>query len=502
MSVDVRNAISTQIDAAHAIPLGQILAHHGASAPNAPALTIGDETLTFPELDARANRRARLLQALGVSQNDFVVVALANGVEFYETSFAIWKLGATPAIVSHRLADPELEAIVALADPSLIIGVPPDRAPGRTSITAGVVTSGFSDAALPDALAPYWKAMTSGGSTGRPKLIVDHMPGQYDPASTAAGQIVGDVVLNPGPLYHNAPFSCAHFGLFSGGHVVEMQRFDAERALALIEKHKVGWVNLVPTMMHRIISLPEAVRLAYDVSSLRVVFHMAAPCPVWLKHAWIDWLGPERIFELYGGTERQGATVISGTEWLERPGSVGKVQPGAQMRVLRDDGSECAPGEIGEIYFLPDAGRNASYHYVGAEPRSAGAWESLGDLGHVDADGYLYLSDRRSDLILVGGANVYPAEVEAALDSHPMVACAVVIGLPDSDLGQRVHAIIEPKLGTAPCAEEIIAHARERIAITKTPRSVEFVSGPLRDDAGKVRRAALREARLAATSQT
>jgi bile acid-coenzyme A ligase len=225
---------------------------------------------------------------------------------------------------------------------------------------------------------------------------------------------------------------------------------------------------------------------------------MASACPVWLKQAWIDWIGPDPVFELYGGTERQGMTIISGREWLQKKGSVGKVQPGAAMRVLDADGAECPPGQIGEIYFRPDSGRNATYHYVGAEAKAAGEWESLGDLGHMDEDGYLFLADRRTDLILSGGANIYPAEVEAAIDSHPDVLTSAVVGLPDDDLGQRVHAIVQRREGGEVSSGDLIAHLERQLVRYKVPRSIEFSTTPLRDDAGKVRRSALREERVRA----
>ena len=480
------------------IPIGQLLAHHAAIDPHRPAVTYGDEVVSRAELDARSTRRARMLREAGIGLGDVVTVALPNGLEFYETTFALWKLGAIPNIVSAKLPDAELGAIVQLADPKLVIGVEPARLPGRSVLPSGVAAdASLSAEALEPAVSPHWKAMTSGGSTGRPKIIVDHMPGVYSPDAAALLQQPGDVLLNPGPLYHNAPFASMMTGLFTGAHVVEMGRFDASEALRLIGRHRVQWVNFVPTMMNRIWKLPEEERSAADMSSLRIVFHMASACPEWLKAAWIDWLGPDRIFELYGGTERQGMTIISGREWLERRGSVGRVAPGSRMRVLNAEGHDCAPGEIGEIYFLPEAGRNATYHYIGADAKAAGEWESLGDLGRMDADGYLYLVDRRTDLILSGGANVYPAEVEAALDGHDEVLSSAVVGLPDDDLGQRVHAIVQRREGSTLSTADLLAHVGRNLARYKVPRSVEFVTTPLRDDAGKARRSALRDERVA-----
>jgi bile acid-coenzyme A ligase len=257
----------------------------------------------------------------------------------------------------------------------------------------------------------------------------------------------------------------------------------------------VEWVLFVPTMMQRIWRLPEAVRARYDLSSLRRVMSTGAPSPAWLKRAWIDWLGPERIFEAYGGTERTGGTMISGSEWLAHPGSVGRPTLGRRIRIQRPDGSECAPGEVGEVFMMPPGGRGTTYRYIGAEPVAArDGWETLGDMGWLDAEGFLYLVERKSDMILVGGANVYPAEIEAALDAHPAVRSSAVIGLPDDDLGNRVHAIVD---APAPVdADELRAHLAQHLAHYKIPRSFEFVSEPLRDDAGKVRRSALREERL------
>jgi bile acid-coenzyme A ligase len=395
------------------------------------------------------------------------------------------------------LPDAELGAIVQLADPKFVVGADPARLPGRRVLPAGASVDPTTSAEpLPTAVSPHWKAMTSGGSTGRPKIIVDHRAGVYDPQAPVMLQQVNDVLLNPGPLYHNGPFVFMMTGLFTGAHVVEMGRFNAAEALKLIAQHRVQWVNLVPTMMTRIWKLPEAERLAADVSSLRVVFHTASACPIWLKEAWIDWLGPDRIFEAYGGTERQGSTLISGREWLGHKGSVGKVAGGARMRLLNASGEECAPDEIGEVYFLPEGGRNSTYHYIGSEAKADGEWESLGDLGRIDADGYLYLVDRRTDLILSGGANIYPAEIEAALDAHDEVLSSAVVGLPDEDLGQRAHAIVQRRPGSKLSSDSLLAYLGQYLARYKVPRSLEFIDSPLRDEAGKVRRAALRDERV------
>jgi bile acid-coenzyme A ligase len=227
---------------------------------------------------------------------------------------------------------------------------------------------------------------------------------------------------------------------------------------------------------------------------------MAAPMPPWLKQNWIDWLGPERIYELYGGTERQGATIITGVEWLAHKGSVGKIGDTSRLRIIGEDGNEVPLGETGEIYFLPNEGAGSTYHYLGAEPkRRPDGWESLGDIGRLDAEGYLYLGDRLADMILRGGANIYPAEVEAAVSAHPDVRQCVVVGLPDAELGQRIHAIVELNEGkdAQALADGMGAFLSERLSRYKHPESFEMVAVAPRDDSGKVRRTLLRDERAA-----
>lgn len=481
------------------LPMGALLAHHAHKALARPAVTFDDITVTYAELDAKSNRKARQFAALGVGEGDIVTLALPNGLEFYEAAFGIWKLGATPNVVSSRLPAAELHSIVELARPRLVIGETAARIDGWNFLPAGAEPGGETSAdALPTRIAPRWKIMTSGGSTGRPKLIVDNQPGVYDPTLVSLNRSPGETTLNPGPLYHNSPFAFSMRALFTGGHVVEMGRFDALRALQLIERHKVSWVNLVPTMMSRIWKLPPAQRDAFDLSSLKTVFHMASVCPPWLKEAWIGWLGPERIFEIYGGTEVMGMTLITGSEWLTHRGSVGKVLPGYQMRILDEEGRVCAPGEVGGIYFLPDGGRNSTYEYIGAQAKASGDWETYGDLGHMDEEGYLYIADRRTDMIISGGANIFPAEVEAALEQHPDVRSAIVIGLPDADLGQSTHAIVQvgEDARARTDADALRAFLGDRLVRYKIPRTFEFSAEHLHDDAGKARRSQLREARL------
>jgi bile acid-coenzyme A ligase len=462
------------------------------------AISHGADALTWEQLERGANRRARAFAAKGVKAGDFVAIGLPNGNAFFETSFAIWKLGATPSSLSWRLPRGEAAAVLDILKPTLVVGGEADwDAPN--SLPADFTPEGMSDEPLSSPVARYWKAMTSGGSTGRPKVILDHTPAVVD---TAAAPILGIrqgvALLNPGPLYHNAPFIVSHVALFAGGRLTGMVKFDAEETLRLIAANQIQWVNFVPTMMHRIWSLPEAVRNRYDLSSLEVVFHMAAPMPPWLKEKWIEWLGPEKIWELYGGTERQGTTVISGVEWLSHKGSVGKIGESSALRIIGEDGNDVPTGESGEIYFLPTEGAGSTYHYLGAKPkRRPDGWESLGDIGRLDAEGYLYLGDRLADMILRGGANIYPAEVEAAVMAHPQVHSCVVVGLPDPEFGQRVHAILE--LTGSVDAQSVIDgmgdFLSDRLSRYKHPESFEIVSFSPRDDAGKVRRTLLRDER-------
>ena len=476
------------------MPIGAAIRALAERDPTRPAITHEGRTVSREDLERRTNRLARAYADLGVGQDDLVTIALPNGIEFYEAAIAAWKLGATPQPVSARLPAREREAIVELADPPLVVGVEADAHPGRTTLPQHFEPDGSSsDDPVPDRVAASWKAPTSGGSTGRPKIIVAGEPGQTDPDTAGLAAVFGmtpnGAHLVPGPLYHNAPFAFSMQGLFCGAHLVVLTRFDASTALELIERHRIDWTLLVPTMMLRVWRLPEEERLSRDVSSLRGILHLAAPCPAWLKEAWIDWLGADVIWELYAGTEAQGVTIISGSEWLEHRGSVGK-PVGCEMQVLDPDGQPVPAGEVGEIWMRRPGGDRPSYRYIGAEARVRDeGWESIGDLGSIDADGYVYLADRRTDLILSGGANVYPAEVEAALEEHPGVLSCAVVGMPDDDLGQRVHAVVQAEPGVTD--DDLRSHLADRLVRYKIPRSFELVDQPVRDDAGKVRRSAL-----------
>jgi bile acid-coenzyme A ligase len=467
-----------------------------AALPHAPAVTCGEATLSRSDLDRRSDALAVEFRRMGVGAGDMVTVALPNSVDWFVSTVALWKLGATPQPVSARLPGRELEAVVSLADPVVVVGVDPDVLPGRTCLPVGYrAPEPDGPVELPDVVSQAWKAPTSGGSTGRPKLIVAGDPGVIDPSVESALLLSRDgCLVMPGPLFHNGPIVWACMALLHGSHVVVLPRFDAEATLSALAAYQADVVYLVPTMMKRIWNLPPEVRSAYDLSALRVVWHLAEPCPPWLKEAWIDWLGPERIYELYAGTEAQLRTVITGTEWLEHRGSVGR-PVGGEVQICDPDGTVLPPRAEGEVW-LRSARSTPAYRYVGAEARTRpGGWESLGDMGWLDEDGYLYLGDRAKDMILVGGSNVYPAEIESALNEHPLVRSCAVVGLPDDDRGNRIHAIVEADPTTV-TIDELMAFTAERLVAYKRPRTIEFVDTPLRDDAGKVRRSALRSERI------
>jgi bile acid-coenzyme A ligase len=475
-------------------PLGVALSHLAEIAPDRPALIHEGTTVSRRELDQSSNRLARAYADLGVGQDDLVTIGLPNGVEFYEAVLAAWKLGATPQPMSPKLPAAERTALIELANPALVVGIDAAEAGDRPAVPAGFRPSTeLSADALEPRVAASWKAPTSGGSAGRPKLILATSPSLLEhiaPFAALVGMAPEGVQLVTGPLYHNAPFMFSSVGLLTGCTQVIMTRFDAAESLRLVEKHGVDWMYAVPTMMNRIWRLPEAERTGPDLSSLRTLIHMAAPCPPWLKEAFLDWLGPERVLELYAGTEAQAGTVIRGDAWLTHRGSVGRPVLG-EIQVLASDGTPAPTGEVGEVWMRRGPDAPPTYRYIGAEAkRRDDGWESLGDLGYLDEEGYLYLTDRESDMILVGGANVYPAEIEAALEEHPAVESAAVVGRPDEDLGNVPHAFV---LATGVEDEELYEHLRTRLAAHKLPRGITRVDEPLRDEAGKVRRSALRD---------
>ena len=471
-------------------PIGTQFARLAELAPDEPAVTCEGRSITRGELDVATNRLARAYAELGVRQGDYVTVVLPNSIEWVQAVLAAWKLGATPQPLSARMPDAELTALLELRQPALLVGcedpntvspsVPGDFTPDPAT----------SDAPLPEAVSPVWKSMASGGSTGRPKLIEAGGDSRLPAAAGyPLGAMEGDVNLLSVPLSHNTGFTTFAVGLVQGHHLVLMPRFEPHEFLRLVTEYRVTFLTTVPTIMQRLLPVYRANPDAYDLSSIRRFWHLASPCPPVIKQAWIDLLGPEVIWELYGGTELQALTFISGSQWLEHPGSVGVVVAG-EMKVLDDDGNKCPPGVAGEIYMRRSPGSAPTYRYVGTTAKSRDGWDSLGDLGYFDEDGFLYLNDRRVDMFTVGGRNVYPAEIESALSAHPNVLSCLAVGVPDEDLGQVPHAIVQ---ADGLDEDAVIEFLAERIASYKVPRTVEFSDKPLRDDAGKARRSAVRD---------
>ena len=473
--------------------IGMQMSQLAAEAPDAAAVTHDGRTVTRGQLESITNRLARAYAELGVRQGDYVTIALPNSIEWVQAVVATWKLGAVPQPLSARLPDTEYADLLDLTPRALLVGRPDPRGMVHSVSVDFTPRTELSDARLPEAVSPSLKSMASGGSTGRPKLIEAGVDSRFQGALVAAmmGNLPTDTQLVSVPLSHNTGFTSATMALATGQHLVLMKRFDPLEFLRLITEYRVDYLATVPTIMQRLLTVYRADPGSFDLSSVRRWWHLAAPCPPHIKEAWIEILGPEVVWELYGGTELQALTFISGTEWLSHRGSVGRVVSG-EMKVLDDDGNDCPPDVIGEIYLRPRPGSRPTYRYIGSTAKNRDGWDSLGDLGWFDADGYLYLADRRVDMFTVGGRNVYPAEIENALSEHPDVLSCLVVGIPHEDLGQVPHALVHTGANELDEAG-VTAFVAERLAEYKVPRSVEFVDTPLRDDAGKARRTAVRD---------
>jgi bile acid-coenzyme A ligase len=459
-----------------------------------------DDVLSRAELESWTNRFARHLAVRGVKQGSFVAIILPTCVEHFVASLAAHKLGACPMPVNVRMPAAERDALIELGRPVAIIADAPELDGINRTEMAGLLsnTPAYPDTPPPDTLPQPAKAVASGGSTGKPKLIVSPGAFAYPRRNHPLGLILrleeGDMMYSPGPLYHNAPFLFSLITLFQGGRVLINERFHAERCLDLVEKYRPTVLNLVPTMMQRMLRVPGIERR--DLRSVRLMWHLAAPCPAWAKEAWIDLIGPDRVWELWAATEITGCTTISGPDWLAHRGSVGKGNM-TEIRILDPEGKPCPTGQTGEIW-TRFAGGPPQYFYMGAAPLpvTGDGFSFVGDLGYVDEEGYMYLSDRRVDMIISGGANIYPAEIEAVLTSHPGVRDAAVIGLKDDDLGRRVHAIVEPMdAENPPDPAELDRLCRDQLSGYKSPRSYEFLEKLPRNQAGKIRRSSLRDER-------
>lgn len=445
-------------------------------------------------LDRRSNQIARLLAHHGVDDDSMVVIGVQNQPEYFFVALAAWKLGAMTLPLRRVMPQIERDQVLHLGQPKVVVA-DWENVPYPTLTTADLAQADdLADDPLPDIIAHPGKSNVSGGSTGRSKIIVDPNPwGRTDESllNEPMGVKHGQVQLVLGPLYHAAPFVWAFWGMFEAHTLVLMERFDAARAVGLIEQYRVNYVYMAPVHMSRIAKLPNV--SARDFSSVTCLLHMAAPCPPWLKRTWFDLVGPEHVLELLAMTESVGMTMIWGDEWLTHPGSVGKAAIISEVKILDATGNEAPRGEVGEI-FMRRLDKPVTYEYVGspALKTSPDGFASVGDLGWMDEDGYVYIADRRVDMIITGGANVFPAEVEAALSGHPDVADIAVIGLLDDEWGRRVHAVVQPRqFDSPPDIQTLNLRCREHLMSYKVPKSYDFVEELPRNNAGKLRRSAL-----------
>ena len=488
------------------------LSDHARRDPSHPAAieAATGRIRTFAELDERSSRLAACLEAAGMAEQGHVAAFLPNCLEYFDVAWAAQRSGLwltpvnwhlTPAEAGYIITDCGTQALVASPELAAVLSDGDfTLQPPALRICTG--EDGL-EAVIRDAPPAMSRPETEGslmfyssGTTGRPKGIL--RPWQSSPYGTIRGiemlmsAVYGftaeTVYLCPAPLYHAAPIGWSMGALRLGTTVVVMERFDPLETLRLIEKYRVTHVQMVPTMFVRLLKLSAEERSRYDLSSLRAVIHAAAPCPVEVKTQMLDWWGPI-IHEYYSSSEGNGFTMIGPDEWRAHPGSVGR-PAGGQIHILDENGKELPTGEVGTIWFEGTA--RFEYHNDAAKTADAyneRGWSTLGDMGSLDEEGYLYLSDRRTNLILTGGVNVYPQEVENELALHPAVLDVAVIGVPDAEMGQQVKAVVQPADPAAAGPEleaELIAFCRDRLAGFKCPRSVDFVDDLPRLPSGKL----------------
>lgn len=484
----------------------------------------GGTELTAGELLRRANQVVHALREMGVQTGDAVAAVMPNGVEMVELYLAALQAGWYLVPVNHHLVGPEIGYIVADCEARVLVGherfahacrLAADEAGlGRGRCLAVGDVPGFAsfterrDAAddqLPDGRTVGDVMNYTSGTTGKPKGVRRALSGA-SPEQAALG-LAGILFLfgiQPGddnvhicgsPLYHTAVMRFAGGAMHLGHTVVLMDKWDPEQMLALIEKHHVTHSHMVPTQFHRLLALPDEVRHRYDLSSLRHMIHAAAPCPVGTKRAMIDWWGP--VIDEYYAASEGGGTVVTTEEWLKKPGTVGRPWPISEIAIFDDGGQRLGPGEIGTVYMAMQTG-DFEYHKDRAKTESnrIGTFFTVGDVGFLDDDGFLFLSDRKTDMIISGGANIYPAEIEGVLLGHPKVVDAAVFGIPDDDWGEAVKAVVEPVDGAEAGPElerDILAWCEGRLAKFKTPRSVDFTDDMPRDPNGKLYKRKLRD---------
>ncbi len=483
------------------------------------------ETVTYAELDARTNRLAHLLRAHGLQRLDHYAIFMENNSRYLEACGAGERAGLYYTCVNSYLTADELAYILNNSESKVLITSRARRDVALAALAqaprvrlALIVDGSGDDGPLQDyaraveahpgtPIADEWLGtpmLYSSGTTGRPKGIVrplpEHRPWEPLPLFHFLNKLwhyrEGMTYLSPAPLYHSAPQAAVSLTIRNGGTAIIMEQFDPERYLALVEQHRVTHTQLVPTMFSRMLKLPPEVRERYDLSSLEIAIHAAAPCPVPVKEQMIAWWGPI-IHEYYGATEGLGFTACDSAEWLAHRGTVGRVLLG-ELHILDGEMKPCPTGTPGEIWFK--TATPFEYFNDPEKTRSArspdGTMSTVGDVGYVDADGFLYLTDRSTFMIISGGVNIYPQECENLLITHPRVADAAVFGVPNDDLGEEVKAVIQPMPGAAPGPEleaELIAFCQQHLAKIKCPRSVDFMNALPRLPTGKLYKKALRE---------
>ena len=493
---------------------------HAERTPDKVAVRMAEtgEELTYAQLDERSTRLARVMADAGLRRGDVVALLSTNDPKCMEVYWAALRSGLYITAVNYHLGDDEVvhivgdsgaKALIVSADRADVAIRIIDRTPGaslRLAYNGEIAQHGDYEAALAGADAtplteePAGAPMLySSGTTGLPKGVRPPLPdAQISEKPDVLVGLLGmfgvdehTVYLSPAPMYHAAPLRWAGGVHVKGGTVVIMRRFDAEQALAAIEEHGITHGQFVPTMFVRMLKLPEEVRGRYDVSSLKVAIHAAAPCPIEVKRAMIGWWGPI-LMEYYAGTEAHGFCVITSQEWLTKPGSVGRGVLGT-LHICDDDGAELGVDEVGTVYFEREV-MPFSYHNDPEKTKSAQHpqhpnWSTVGDMGRVDEDGYLFLTDRKSFMIISGGVNIYPAEIEAVLTLHDAVDDVAVIGVPDEEMGESVRAFVKPAASATAGPEleaEIIEFVRAKIAHYKAPRAVEFADTLPRTETGKL----------------